>query len=135
MFLKYGKIIRYFISGSTAALVNIAVLFICVEYLHIWYIAGTCIAFVFGLTTSYTLQKFWTFKDNSREDMHMQFLWFTAFAIIMLGLNAFLMYVLVDRAHLWYILAQAISIALIAFLNFTFFNRVLFNQSKQNATF
>lgn len=127
MLLKYGKIIRYLISGSTAALVNMGVLFVSVEYFQLWYIIASSVAFVFGVITSYSMHKFWTFKDKNTEGMHLQFFQFTGFALLMLGLNALLMYVLVDLAGVWYMLAQFINIVLTSVLNFTFFNKVVFN--------
>ncbi len=126
---KYKKPIKYIFAGGLATFVNLAVLFICVEYFHFWYLTGAVVAFIFGVMTSYTLQKFWTFKDVERGNMHIQFFWFTIFALAMLGLNTLLMYVLVDIFLIWYLLAQAISSLCIALINYNVFNKLIFKSN------
>lgn len=123
---KYHKILKYILAGSTAVLVNLAVLYSMVEFLHLWYLIGAIISFVFGLCTSYTLQKFWTFKDTNTQNIQIQFLSFTILALLMLGLNTLLIYFFVDILHIWYLLAQASSSLLIALINYNVFNRVIF---------
>lgn len=134
---KYFKIIRYLIAGGTATAVSLGTLFICVHYLGMWYLIAAVIAFVFGVTTSYILQKFWTFRNYSKENMHKQFSAFFVFALIMLGVNTLLMYILVDIVGIWYMLAQAISAAVTAVINYLCFNRYIFNNKnifQKNAT-
>jgi putative flippase GtrA len=123
---KYHKIIKYVLSGGTAVLVNLAVLYVMVEFLHLWYLLGAIVSFVFGLCTSYTLQKFWTFKDGNTQNIHIQFLSFALFALLMLGLNTLLIYFFVDVLKIWYLLAQAMSSLLIAFINYNVFNKIIF---------
>ncbi len=123
---KYRKILKYILAGSTAVLINLAVLYAMVEFLHLWYLIGAIISFVFGLCTSYTLQKFWTFKDTNTQNIQIQFLSFTILALLMLGLNTLLIYFFVDILHIWYLLAQASSSLLIALINYNVFNRVIF---------
>ena len=47
----------------------------------------------------------------------------------MLGLNTLLMYVFVDIISLWYLLAQAISSAITAYINYIYFNKVIFKNA------
>lgn len=123
---KYHKIVKYIFAGGTAVLVNLAVLYVMVEFLHLWYLLGAIVSFVFGLCTSYTLQKFWTFKDGNTQNMPIQFLSFALFALLMLGLNTLLIYFFVDVLKIWYLLAQAMSSLLIAFINYNVFNKIIF---------
>lgn len=123
---KYHKIVKYVLSGGTAVLVNLVVLYVMVEFLHLWYLLGAIVSFVFGLITSYTLQKFWTFKDGNTQNMPIQFLSFALFALLMLGLNTLLIYFFVDVLKIWYLLAQAMSSLLIAFINYNVFNKIIF---------
>ncbi|HAS80915.1 MAG: Cell wall teichoic acid glycosylation protein gtcA [Candidatus Nomurabacteria bacterium GW2011_GWE1_32_28] len=123
---KYTKIIKYIFAGGFATISNLIILFICVQYFHLWYLFGVIISFSFAVIISYTLQKFFVFNDYSKENIHKQFLKFLIFNIFMLGINTTLMYTFVDTIGLWYLLAQALSSAICAFINYIFFNKVVF---------
>lgn len=126
---KYVKIIKYIFAGGFATLSNITILFICVQYFHLWYLVGTIISFCCAVIISYLLQKFFVFKNYSKENIHKQFLIFLIFNIFMLGINTILMYTFVDIISFYYLLAQALSSAICAFINYIFFNKVIFKNA------
>lgn len=123
---NFFQIVRYLFAGGLATGFNILILFICVHYFQIWYLASAVIAFCGGVILSYLLQKFFTFRNYSKERMHTQFLSFFIFALFMLGLNTLLVYIFVDIIGLWYLSAQFISSACIACINYVYFNMVIF---------
>ena len=129
---KNIQIIKYIFSGGLVTASNLLILFISVHYLKLWYLISSVIAFCFGVSISYILQKFFTFKNYELENIHKQFLNFFIFALIMLVFNTLLMYVFVDIIKIWYLLAQAVSSILIAFINYTYFNKVIFKKIKQS---
>ena len=124
--VKYARVIRYLFGGGFATAVNIGLLFIGVHYFHMWYLTSAVIAFCCAVIVSYLIQKFWTFKRYETEGMHVQFLIFVLFAIAMLGLNTLLIYVAVGIIGMWYLLAQIIISAIIAFINYAFFSKIVF---------
>jgi putative flippase GtrA len=126
---KHIQIIRYILAGGFATASNLAVLFISVYYFQIWYLTSAIIAFCCAVVISYLLQKFWTFKNYSTQDMHKQFLTFFIFALAMLILNTLLMYVFVELIGFYYLLAQAFISLLIACINYIYFNKVIFNNA------
>ena len=132
LILKNIQIIKYVFTGSLATASNLLILFISVHYLKLWYLISSIIAFCFGVSISYILQKFFTFKNYELENIHKQFLNFFIFALIMLVFNTLLMYVFVDIMNIWYLLAQAIFSILIAFINYTYFNKVIFKKIKHS---
>ena len=123
---KYYRIIRYLFGGGLATLINIGLLFICVHFFNLWYLTAAIIGFCTSVIASYIIQKFWTFRHHETEGMHAQFFIFSFFAVVMLGLNTLLMYVAVNIFGLWYLLAQIIISAIIAFINYAFFSKVVF---------
>ncbi|MEK7459872.1 MAG: GtrA family protein [Patescibacteria group bacterium] len=129
---KNIQIIKYIFSGGLVTASNLLILFISVHYLKLWYLISSVIAFCFGVSISYILQKFFTFKNYELENIHKQFLNFFIFALIMLVFNTLLMYVFVDIIKIWYLLAQAVSSILIAFINYTYFNKVIFKKIKHS---
>ena len=120
------RIIRYIFAGGTATISNLVILFICVHYFKLWYLISAVISFTCAVIISYILQKFFVFKNYSIEKMHVQFLNFFIYNLIMLGVNTTLMYIFVDKIGLWYLLAQAIVAIITAFINYNYFNRVIF---------
>jgi putative flippase GtrA len=127
---KYFQVIRYIFAGGIATASNLAVLFVCVHYFHLWYLISAIISFCSAVIISYSLQKFFVFKDSSTKDMHKQFLNFFTFNLGMLGVNTLLMYLFVDIIGIWYMLAQALSAIIGAFVNYIYFNKVVFKNAQ-----
>ncbi|MFA6355258.1 MAG: GtrA family protein [Candidatus Paceibacterota bacterium] len=128
LIIKYNQIIRYIIAGCVATGSSLAILFILVNYFKLWYLTGATISFCCAVVISYLLQKFFVFKNYAREDIHKQFLHFLIYNIIMLGANTLLMYFFVDIIKFWYLLAQALSAIIIAFMNYIYFNKIVFKK-------
>jgi putative flippase GtrA len=122
------KVIKYLCAGSLATGVNLGLLFVCVEYFHLWYLSAAVLSFTFGAITSFLLQKFWVFENDSLEKAHTQLFGFMFFAMLMLVVNTFLLYLFVEKLHVWYLLSQALTSLIIAFLNYTCFNLVIFKK-------
>ena len=123
---KYIQIIRYILAGGIATAFNLVILFICVHYFHLWYLTSAIISFCLAVIISYLLQKFFVFRNYYANNIRTQFLNFFIFNLVMLGLNTLLMYIFVDIISLWYLLAQALSSAITACINYIYFNKVIF---------
>ncbi|HEY4511363.1 MAG TPA: GtrA family protein [Candidatus Paceibacterota bacterium] len=118
--------IKYVIAGGTAAVVDVGFLYVFTDVLDIWYITSAIIAFVFAFCISFTLQKFWTFRDDRTTDMHIQVGKYFLVALVNLALNTALMYVLVDRFGIWYILSQIIIGLSIAVGSYFVYKKIIF---------
>ena len=127
---KYFQIIRYILAGGIATAFNLVILFVCVRYFNLWYLTGAIISFCSAVIISYLLQKFFVFKNYSTEKMHLQFLNFFVFNLVMLGVNTLLMYIFVDIMGFWYLLAQALSSTIGACINYIYFNKVIFKNAE-----
>lgn len=125
---KYSQIIRYIFAGCVATGSNLAILFVLVHYLKLWYLTGAIISFSLAVVISYLLQKFFVFKNYERSGMHKQFLHFLIYNIVMLGFNTMLLYFFVDIIKVWYLLAQALSAIIIACMNYIYFNKIVFKK-------
>ena len=126
---RYRMFIKYVISGGSAALTDIILLYFFTEIVDIWYLASSVLAFIAALVVSFMLQKFWTFRDASLDKVHSQFVLTTIVALANLGLNTLFMYILVDRVGLWYILAQLITGATLALGSFTAYRKIIFKNT------
>ena len=126
----HTKIVRFLISGGTATFTNIALLYVFTDIFRIWYILSAIMAFIIAFVVSFTLQKFWTFQDMSKEGMHRQaIIYFTAGAIN-LGLNTVLLYVFVEYLGSHYLLSQIIISAFIAIENYFIYQFLIFKRPR-----
>ena len=129
IFSKYFKLIRYLFAGGTATASNLVILFVGVYYFHLWYLTAAIISFCCAVIISYLLQKFFVFRNYFKENMHKQFAIFFIFNLFMLGVNTLLIYIFVDIMGLWYLLAQVLSSAIGACVNYIYFNKVIFKNA------
>ena len=116
---KHQQILRFLITGGLAFAVNISVLYFVTSIVHVYYLISIVFAFIASFTVSFLMQKFWTFKDHSRDQMHVQFSLYLTLQLTNLVLNAMLLYAFVEYLHLWYILSQtiiALGLAIVSFV-------------------
>jgi dolichol-phosphate mannosyltransferase len=119
---KYAQFIRFCIAGGFAFSVNLTVLYILTDIFHIYYLISTVGAFLVAFSISFILQKLWTFKDSSRDRLHVQLPLYLGMQVVSITLNASLMYVFVEYLYIWYLFAQAIIAPMLALVIF-FINR------------
>jgi len=130
---KYKLIIKYIISGGTAASVDLACLYIFTDVLGVWYITSASLSFLIAYFVSFSLQKFWTFRDNGREKIYKQMSLYFMVGVTNLLLNALGMYLLVDGFGVMYLLAQIIMGALLGFSSFLIYKFIIFEKKKIEA--
>jgi putative flippase GtrA len=121
------RIIKFIIAGGTATATSFALLYFFVDFLHIWYLAGSGLAFVLSFFVSFYLQKYFTFKDRQVGQAYKQLLLYLIVTLCGLGFNLFLMWILVDSFKLWYMLAQFFTSAIIAVFNYFAYKKFIFN--------
>jgi putative flippase GtrA len=95
-------------------------------------IPATSIAFLVAFFVSFSLQKFWTFRDKSRDRISKQLLGYLANGLVGLYLNGWLMKLLVEDYALWHLLAQILVSAVIALQNFLVY-RIIFKKNHEDS--
>ena len=130
---KHEQIGRFLIAGGFAFAVNIVVLYVLTEIFHIYYLISTVLAFLVAFNVSFFLQKSWTFRDNSRDNLHVQIPLYLGMQVANLVLNTGLMYVFVEYLHIWYILSQMIITTVLATVIFLINKKYIFNRREKDA--
>ncbi len=128
---KNRLFVKYLISGFFAAFVDLSSLYLLTEYVFSprLYLVSVVFAFIFAFMASFSLQKFWTFKDNSTKQMGLQVFIYFLVAVANLALNLFVIFVLVEVFDLWYFFAQVVAGILLAGVSFVLYNRFVFKHS------
>lgn len=124
----HAKIMRFLISGGSAAFTNLGLLYVFTDLCKIWYILSAVMAFIVAFIVSFSLQKLWVFGDRSTQDMHRQLVIYLIVALINLGLNTLFLYALVEYAHVHYLIAQVITSAALAFESFFAYKFLIFKK-------
>jgi len=122
----FAKILRFLISGGSAAVINLSVLYVFTDVLHVYYVASSVVAFLFAFVLSFTLQKYWTFKETSQELIKRQLALYLIAAAVNLGFNTLLIYCFVEYAGFHYLLAQVATSAIIAIESFFLYKHIIF---------
>lgn len=128
--LDLPKIFRYFVAGSLAASIHLGGLYLFTEHMHMWYVYANVLAFGIGLIVSFILQKFWTFADHSTDRVHHQALIYIAMQLVALAVNTGGLYLLVQYAHMWYLLAEFLLLIAVAAVNFFISNLIIFRKQE-----
>ncbi len=133
---KYGLLVRYGVSGITGATIQVAFLAFWVEVLyrgdHAYYRKGVVIGFCLAVVATFLLQKFWTFRDASKERARRQFVLYGIFALLNFLGTTGAMYILVDRLHIWYLAANVGTVGTLAIMNFLANRYLTFRSALQS---
>lgn len=128
--LTKHTIIRYIIGGGTSAVVNLTSFFFFNSIIHIHYILSSILAFTIAFFVSLIFQKFWTFRDHSTENMHIQGFFYLLSSLLGLGMNTFILYICVHYFLLPPLLGQFIAGILTACCTFPISKYFIFNRNK-----
>ncbi|OGG49760.1 hypothetical protein A3C18_01590 [Candidatus Kaiserbacteria bacterium RIFCSPHIGHO2_02_FULL_54_11b] len=120
------RLLRYLISGGTAAATNLTAFFLLVHFGHVYYLYASVIAFIMSIAVSFTMQKFWTFRDTPLYDVHTQFARYLIVILANLALNTTLVYLLVEKAGVWYLAAQFVATVVIAVTGYFAYRHFVF---------
>jgi putative flippase GtrA len=124
---KYRRIVKYIISGGTAAFTDFLALYFLTDILKVWYLLSAALAFLVAFVVSFTLQKFWTFRGGAEQNPYKQLALFLSVSLFgNLVINTALMYLLVDFFKIWYMAAQFMAAIMVALLNFFVYKKLIF---------
>lgn len=109
-------------------MVDLALLFLLNSVWGMHYLPAAILAFLVAFCVSFTLQKFWTFQNHSRDNMHTQAAMYLGSSLFGLALNTLLMYVFVDYLHIMVILSQVFVGAIVACCTFFISRHIVFKE-------
>jgi len=107
----------YVFFAGIATLVDFGLLYFFTEFVGFYYLFSSALAYLAGMITNYSLNKFFNFKNKSQQ-ITKQFAVFAAVALVGLCLNQFILWSLVEKFHLWYMFSKVISVIIVMFWSF-----------------
>lgn len=115
------QMVRYSISGSIAAIIDISALFILTEFGGINYLISAALSFCLGIITIYYFSVRWVFTHRKMGKKYQEFSIFVLIGVIGLALNIFFIWILTEFAAIHYVISKIIANLFVYFWNF--FNR------------
>ena len=119
-----SKIFKYFVFGSIAALFQLFLLFIMVEYFSIDKIIASQASLIAAIMINYFMQRSFTFQSNVKHAVALP-----GFLMISLAGNVinFIVFSWLSR-YSNYVLAQAVALLAVFVVNFTLSNLFVFRR-------
>ena len=112
-----NQILKFGLVGGTAFVIDYVLLYFCTEFLHIHYLISSIISFTVSVIFNYILSIKWIFDVKKKQDVK-DFVIFIILRVIGLGINSLIMYVMVEKFGVYYMLSKIVSTAVVMVYNF-----------------
>lgn len=125
MFDKYFLQLRNFcFVGVSVTALDFIMLRVFTEYVGMWYLASAALSFTISTVVNYLLSMKFVFKGREGRSKKEEFVVFAILNLIGLGLTTLFMWLLVDKAGLYYMFAKVFVSATVSV--WSFFSRKFF---------
>ena len=130
---KHKSKAKYVIAGIGTSLIDLVSLYIFHGIFQIGIVKAATFAFLCSFLLSFSLQKFWTFSNHhlSKKAFSKQLSLYILINFINININGAIMYLLVSRYGVWYLLSQVISGVIIGTANFVTYKFIIFRSSNK----
>ena len=112
------QFLRFGIVGGTAFIIDYALLYICTEYLGIYYFISSIISFSISTIFNYIASIYWVFDVNKEKSQSKNFVLFVGLSIVGLGINQLIMWFGVEQLHVYYMIVKIGATAIVMVFNF-----------------
>lgn len=119
------QFIKYVVVGFLGTALDFSLLYILVEFGHLWYFSAAFISISIVLWISFSLNKYWTFK-NYEKKYFVQLGKYLLSHLLALGLSLSILAILVEIFQFWYILAKFFATVVAAITNFLMVKKYIF---------
>lgn len=109
-----GQFVRFLATGACATLLNVVLLWLLCGGLGMPYLPASVLSFSTALLCNFAVQKIWTFSAAGAARVGAQGVQFIATNVFNLALNTGILYLLVERLAVSYLIAQILSSAMVA---------------------
>jgi len=130
--LKHGKrFIQFCLVGATGTVIHFAVLILLTELLGLLYLISAITAVVVASTNNYILNHIWTFKDKAVGNHFVGWIKYNSTSFITDTMYIGLLALFVEIVGLWYVLAAALAIGIIAPIRFVIVSGWIWNKTAR----
>lgn len=135
MYRQNAQIVRYAVVGMTSLFANLFLYTILLHELHWWYLGASIASFIVGGVVSFTLHKFWTFKQQRLKYIVRELPRYVVAVGINLALTAALVFLLVSDFSVPAWTANVVANICVAIWGFFVFKYIVFRTKIPAHTF
>ena len=111
------QFLKYVIVGLLGTGLDFLILFLLVEYLHLFYLLAALISILIVFWISFSLNKYWTFRKKEGNYFRQMLKYLLAHSVGV-GINLAILTILVEIFGFWYIFAKVIATTVVLAWNF-----------------
>ncbi len=120
------QLLRYFVSGGVAFVVDFSLLYILTEFVGLHYRLSTVIAFTVGLLITYLFSILWVFDSRRFKNAKLEITIFAFIGVVGLLLTSFFMWFFTDKFNVHYMLSKVFTTIIVFLWNFIMKKLTLF---------
>lgn len=123
-----NQIIKFGIVGVLAFLIDYILLFVLVEYLGMYYLISSAISFTVSVVFNYICSMKFVFARRDDISKKKEFIVFLILSIVGLLINQAMMWIMVDKLLIYYMISKIIVTGIVMIWNFI--SRKIFLEKK-----
>lgn len=113
----FWKFIKFGVVGFSGLFVDFGVTYVCKEWLKVQKYISNSIGFTAAASTNYILNRVWTFQSTD-PNIAVEYTEFLVISIIGLGINNFILWLIITKYKLNFYLSKLFAIAVVTIWNF-----------------
>lgn len=113
-----SQMFRFGIIGVISTAIDFALLYLFTNVFRIYYLLSATLSFSLSLIFNYIFNMRFVFKRKEHMKRQIECIVFVLLSLIGLGINAFLMWILVEYIHVFYMAAKVLATAVVMVWNF-----------------
>lgn len=121
---QFKEIIRFCIVGGISFLVDYGLLYICTEFVGLYYLWSSAVSFTISVIFNYWLCVAYVFKGIKKQSRKQATL-FIGSSIVGLGLNQICMWLFVELVGMYYMLAKIFATVIVTIWNYVMKRRAV----------
>jgi len=123
------QLVKFGVVGVLATLLEWGIFYVLTNVFHIHYIISTAIGFSISTIFNYYLSVKYVFDVDKEKNQKRNFLFFVVFSIIGLGLNELILWICIEKFHLYNMIGKIIATGIV--MVFNFITRKLFLEKRK----
>lgn len=118
------QLVRFGFSGGAGVIAGYVTLYTLTEFAGVWYLFSAIVAGIVNGGINFFLEKYWTFKNKDASGIYKQAGQYAAARLVLFGADVGLMYVLVEYAHMHYLVAQIFLTIVLSLVSFVICRKI-----------
>jgi len=120
------QFLRYLVAGGTATMVDLSVLFVLYQFLHVNYLIAGALGYFCGIMTNFTVNVLFVFESTGR--MKKEFIIFASVGAVGLLWTELILWTFSEKFHFPVIVAKLVAVIFVLFWNFFMRKKLVFRK-------